>query len=459
MNTRFVFINKFINIFKTIKFIGEIIISPLIIIFIFIVAISSKKSNNPKLFWGPVPIMNNKYWSLALAQKGFISKTVMLEYFSSINRREDFDIIVTEIITNFWLPIRLILRFLLPFICFIYALWNFDIFHHPFSGGFLGNTCLWRWEAFFLKVARKKVVIIPYGADAYLYSQVIDPLLRHALLLSYPNAAKEETKIQKRVNYWTKNADAIIAGIMIDGISRWDVLCFSVLSIDTKLWQQRAKYSQNNGINGVVKVIHTPNHRGFKGTEFLIQAIKELQEEGLKVELILIEKKQNEEVRLLMAEEADILAEQFIATAYALSAIEGMASGLPVLSNLEHEAYTRMFRRYSYLNECPILSTTPETIKNNLRILITNPKLREELGIAGRLYVEKYHSEVTTQYMFESIYQKIWFNKEVDLMNLFHPLKSEYNKTKPFVKHPLVENCLPLHYLHEIINLDESNRN
>jgi hypothetical protein len=85
--------------------------------------------------------------------------------------------------------------------------------------------------------------------------------------------------------------------------------------------------------------------------------------------------------------------------------------------------------------------------------------LREELGIAGRLYVEKYHSEVTTQYMFESIYQKIWFNKEVDLMNLFHPLKSEYNKTKPFVKHPLVENCLPLHYLHEIINLDESNRN
>ena len=45
-----------------------------------------------------------------------------------------------------------------------------------------------------------------------------------------------------------------------------------------------------------------------------------------------------------------------------LSAVEGMASGLAVLSNLDDETHTRLFRRYSFLNECPILSTTPGTL-------------------------------------------------------------------------------------------------
>jgi hypothetical protein len=127
-----------------------------------------------------------------------------------------------------------------------------------------------------------------------------------------------------------------------------------------------------------------------------------------------------------------------------MSAIEGMASGLPVMANLEHEAYTRLFRRYSYLNECPILSTTPETLKENLRVLVTDPALREELGRAGRRYVKKYHSEETARYMFGAIYEKVWFGKEdVDLMNLFHPLKSEYNRSRPPVEHPLVDSKLP----------------
>jgi hypothetical protein len=221
------------------------------------------------------------------------------------------------------------------------------------------------------------------------------------------------------------------------------VLPFVPFTIDADQWRPKETYSGHDGTNGTVKVIHTPNHRGVKGTEFLVKAVEELREEGLKVELLLVERMPNEEVRRLMAEEADILTEQFIATGYAMSGIEGMASGLPVMANLEHEAYTRVFRRYSYLNECPILSTTPETLKENLRVLVTNPELREELGRAGRRYAEKYHSEETARYMFEAVYEKIWFGKDIDLMNLFHPLKSEYNHHRALVEHPLVENKLP----------------
>jgi glycosyltransferase involved in cell wall biosynthesis len=198
----------------------------------------------------------------------------------------------------------------------------------------------------------------------------------------------------------------------------------------------------HDGRSGLVKVLHAPNHRGFKGTEFIVDAVERLRAEGLQVELILVEKIPNEQVRKLM-QEVDILADQCIMTGYAINSMEGMASGLPVLANHEQEFYMRVFRRYGFLDECPILSTSPENIDENIRILVTQPELRRTLGQAGRAFVEKYHSFATAQYLFGSIYSKILDGKEIDLMNLFHPLKSEYNKRSPRVIHPLINSKLP----------------
>jgi hypothetical protein len=212
--------------------------------------------------------------------------------------------------------------------------------------------------------------------------------------------------------------------------------------IDTQAWTAKSTYSGHDGRTGPVRVLHTPNHRGFKGTEFLIEAVEDLQREGLLVELVLLEGVPNDQVRKTMLE-VDILAEQFLASIYALSGIEGMASGLPVLVNLESEPHTRPFRRYSYLDECPALSTSPETITTNLRRLVTDPSLRETLGRAGRRYVEKYHSYATAQYMFGAIYRQLLDGEVVDLMRLFHPLLSPYVRATPRIDHPLVENRLP----------------
>ena len=180
-----------------------------------------------------------------------------------------------------------------------------------------------------------------------MYSKLIDPSLRYGLLASYPNYARSERKVEKYVNYWVKHADIVVAGLIIDGIGRWDVTTNQIFAIDTKSWKSKVKYSESDGVNGPVKIIHTPNHTDFKGTEFLIDAVAQLKEEGLLVDLILLERVPNEKVRKLM-QTADILAEQFIFTGYALSGLEGMASGLPVLANLDQEAYTRVFRRYAF---------------------------------------------------------------------------------------------------------------
>ncbi len=400
----------------------------------------------PRLVWGPVPIISNKYWSQALAQAGYHSRTLMFEYYPKINQASDYDHYCDEIFTRWPRMLgRPAAHFLAPYAGFIRGVWNFDIQHLNFGGGYLGWTALWRLESCLLGLAGVKTVLMPYGADAYMYSRIADPCLRHVLNLSYPQMAREEKKVEQRVFYWSKNADAVVCHFMCaDGMPRNDVGVFSAVIIDTNLWQQQQIYSQADGRNGAVKIIHTPNHRGFKGTEYLMHSVKQLQAEGLQVELLLIENMQNEEVRRLMAGEADILAEQFVACAYAMSGMEGMASGLPVMANLDLEVYTRIFRRYGYLDECPILSTTIESLTDNLRLLVTRPELRMQLGRAGRTYVEKYHSARTAQFLFPRIYDRIWHGREGTLCNLFHPILGEYAMNEPRVDHPLVENKLVL---------------
>jgi len=363
----------------------------------------------------------------------------MREYYS-INKQGDFDLYFVDLIPR-WIRPTSLRRKLSYYMALLYIIRNGSVVHLPFSGGPLGATPLWRLEAHLFRWAKIRTVLIPYGADAFLYSQITEPSVRNGLLLSYPDGGRNESRIKKHVEYWMRHAD-VVAGSLIDGMGRWDCLVFSPICIDTDEWVPKNRYSNCDGYNGLVKVIHTPNHRGFKGTEFLIHAVQELKSEGLKIELVLLENVPNDKVRELM-QEVDILAEQFI-IGYAMSAIEGMASGLPVLSNLGNETYTRVFRRYGFLNECPILSSTPENLKENLITLVTNPKLREELGRAGREYVEKYHSFEMAQYLFGSIYQKLLEGKDIDLMNLFHPLKSGYNRRKPLVQHPLIENRLPI---------------
>jgi hypothetical protein len=423
------------------SFVLEIILCPFFFIAFTVLVLFKRKRNDtelPRLLWGADPIINNKYWSESLKAKGYVSKTLMTDYYSSINKKEDFDMYLHELF-----PVKLPLN-INAYIAFLYSIYNFDIIHHPAHGFLLRFTYLLKkFEGTFIKAAGCKNVVLPYGADIWMYSKITNTQLRHALLLSYPNAGKNEAKIQRNINYWIRHSSVFFPMLQVDGVSYWDVLCYSNWAIDEKTWQYNRKYShEKNGKDAVVKIIHTPNHRGVKGTEFIVAAVEDLKREGLKVELILLEKVANDVLKEWM-DESDILAEQLI-IAHGISAVEGMAKGLTVISNFEDETRNKVFRTYSYLNECPIVSASTENITDVLRRLVTNPQLRQELGIAGRAYVEKYHSYSYSQYLFGEIYRKIWKGEAVDLMNLFHPLNlKSYNHTLPFINHPLIKNKLP----------------
>ena len=368
-----------------------------------------------------------------MEEAGFFSETFTDYYCWSLNKREQYDLVIQEM---FW---KIPLRFKY-YVGFVYSLFRYDIFFLSFNGFFLWKTLLHRFEPILLKIANKKIVLLPFGGDAYIYKRLRAPNLIHVLNQSLPRAAKRQTEIAKRVDRWCKYADFVIPAFMgPDGFGRWDVLIPNSLCVDINNWKTTKKNNMADGRDGLIKLTHSPNFRGFKGTEFVINAVEALKDEGLKVELILLEKMQNEEVKKVLRESSDIHVEQLIFTGFGLNAIEAMATGLPVVSNLEDESYTRPYRRWSYLNECPLVSSTPERLVEDLRKLVTRPELRKELGKCGRLYTEKYHSYKASQFLFKQVIEHLE-GKRDSLMAMYHPLDSEYLSDEPKLLSPLFEN-------------------
>lgn len=400
-----------------------------------------------KLFFGTMPIINIKYWSKILSKYNFFSKTVVKINPYSINKKNDFDIYLENILEYYKqkkIPNRFLLKFPLLFL-FDYSLKRFNIFHLSFKGfGVLGKYGI--DESKYIKLFGSKIIIIPYGEDFLQYNKLDNYSLRHGLMTHYPKSISEEEKIENNVKYWVRNCDVVIASNILEGKYNWDLIPFVNLSLDIKKWQTKTKYSSNNGSNNVVKIAHCPNHRTIKGTEFIIKSIEKLKSENLKVKLFLIEGIPNDQLIDFLREEVDILVEQLF-SGYGLNGLEGLATGIPVVSNLPNNSRINMFRRYSYLDECPVISSNPEKLTDDLRVLIKNPDLRKQIGQSGRIYAEKYHSEESAFFMFKNIYDKIWYGKDVDLMNLYNPLNPDsFNNQTSLVKNPLIYNCIPKEY-------------
>ena len=406
---------------------------PLLFIFGVFCRFTRKPKLPPRLLWGFRPIINNKYFSQALS-KNYKSTSCVVGVFS-IHKKTDFDVVLD-----------LQLKDLVGYFFWLFkSIYSYDIFHLSFHGGLLRYLSLEVLEPYLYKAAGIKTVLVAYGSDVHVYDKIANKAYAHTLMSFYPQDYAARKEILTQIMRWSKHADVIIPGMLIpNGFPRWDIVTPNFVVIDSSKFAETIPRKKSDKI----VIVHTPNHRIIKGSEYIISAVKTLQSEGIPVELILIEGLKNDEVLKILREKADILVEKIIGPSYALSGIEGMAAGLPVVGNIstiDWDKDMNLFYRYSFLSECPILNANPESITDTLRILCSSPKLRNDLGRSGREYVEKYHSFRAAQHLYGKIYEKIWYGEDVDLINLYHPLMSDYVKTNP-VKHPLVRNDLPVSY-------------
>ncbi|MDQ3919114.1 MAG: hypothetical protein M3348_11615, partial [Acidobacteriota bacterium] len=324
-----------------------------------------------------------------------------------INRGEDFDHTPETI---FPAASRVKYFFLVqPYLCFLWALRNFDVFVLDFDGGILRGTPLQFLEFPLLALAGRKIVAIPYGADAMDVRRCADDMFRDAILRDYPALSARADDIERRVRHYSRWASFIVCGgVMVDFLHRADRLVASFCGIDAGEWRDAGPGASGGGssMSGPVKILHAPNHSNIKGTQYLADACEELRAEGVPVELIVRQGIPNQEIRELMRE-ADIVASAFLTGFYELFAVEGMSMGKPVL-NYWRPDLKAIYSAYSFASECPIVDTPVEKIKENVRALVADPELRARLGEAGRRYVEKYHSHEAMGRSLDGIVREVW---------------------------------------------------
>jgi len=136
--------------------------------------------------------------------------------------------------------------------------------------------------------------------------------------------------------------------------------------------------------NKPLRIVHASNHRIFKGTDYLIKAVNELKNEKIDIELVLVEKVPNDNA-LNIYRSADIIFDQCLMGNYGYFALEGMALGKPVM------CYIRKPEEYLlHPEECPLIHTHVNTLKEDIRNLAKNREQLKEIGIRGRQYIEKY---------------------------------------------------------------------
>lgn len=359
-----------------------------------------REGARPRLAWGPTPIISIRNWSRGMQRLGYESTTLVWNVYA-IHRREDYDRLREDFgpRTRLFEPWR-------DYAPFVWTLRNADVVHTFFDGGFLQNTPFRTIELTLLRLARKAVIVSPYGADVAVRGHLAG--WEEAMALDYPGIVARSEATRRRVDWFSCRADVTIRNVNPGYLPRVDVLWPNQYALDPDEFTPGTK-AGHDGHDGPVTIVHAPNHRRIKGTEHLLHAVEALRAEGLQVELVLLERRPNSEVRDALRD-ADILAEQFL-VGYGLLAVEGMASGTAVLSNVGW--LPAEVRRHPAIAGSPIVDVSVETLTDRLRELVGDPARRRRLGLEGRDYVLRWHSDAAAAATWQAIVEAVWAGRPV----------------------------------------------
>jgi len=350
---------------------------------------------------GPEPLINNVYHKKALELVGYSAQTFVNQvYFIT----DDFDIRADLVLKR---PFRLLRNYYL----FILSIIEYKCLYIYFNGGPLGFThILWRIEPFVYKLANIKIVVMPYGGDIDEMSRAKNLLFKNAMSRDYPTHRFRRKRIETQIDMWTKHADHIIGGCdWVDYLYHWDTLMLAHFSIDTDSWKPAGKIDDRLELDkkNQFRILHAPNHRYIKGTKHFIDAVHSLNEEGFSIELVILEKVPNHEIKKIISS-VNLVADQLIVGWYAMFALEAMAMEKPVLCYIREDL--EKFYISSGLisdNELPIIKCSPLTVKETIKNMVLNRGKLAEIGKRSREYVVKYHSIESVGKIFRDINHSI----------------------------------------------------
>lgn len=156
--------------------------------------------------------------------------------------------------------------------------------------------------------------------------------------------------------------------------------------IDLNKWLPLPLPTFNHGL----VVGHFPSNPEVKGTSFVVNAIRNLSQEGHQVTLQLLSGTTQDEVREKMRE-CHLIVDQLHAGYYGGVAVEAMALGRTVAAFIRMEDLGTL--PADYVEELPVISVTAWTLENQIRTLLDeSPQTWAIRGQLSRSFVEKWHN-------------------------------------------------------------------
>lgn len=378
----------------------EIILFPILCLAALIAGFMKKKID---VGLGPDPLINIIYHKRALQLYGYSVETFVDS--------------VCFITTEFDVRGDLISKYRAIKYLYLYfrVIFNYKSIYIYFNGGplsFYYTIFIKKCEPFLYMLANVKVVVMPYGGDVQNLLICPNLIYKHTMSNDYPSFRFLRGKIASQVNLWTQYASHVISGCeWVYYMFHWDTLMLAHFSIDLEKFEPYRKVFQVNSL-APLRILHAPNHRGLKGTHFFIKAVEELQREGHAIELIIMEKRSNDEVLKTMSQ-VDLVADQLIVGWYAMFSIEAMSMGKPVLCYLRDDL-TQLYENAGIVekDEVPLIHCTPSTVKEVILKYVNNKQELKTIGEKSLKFVEKHHSLKSVGKVFDQINQQLGINKE-----------------------------------------------
>jgi len=186
--------------------------------------------------------------------------------------------------------------------------------------------------------------------------------------------------------------------------------------LDSEIWSpnldipDKYKISNNN-----FKVYHsvgnyfdrTQENINIKCTHIYDKIIKELKREGHKIDLIFTTNIPSTDVKYIQAQ-CDVVADMLTFGCFGANINEALMLGKPSICFIRPEWKNNVLKEIpEYAQNLPVISGTPDTIKNILLYLMYNKTARENIGHKSRLFAEKWHSSKSAALKFDKIYKKL----------------------------------------------------
>ena len=146
-------------------------------------------------------------------------------------------------------------------------------------------------------------------------------------------------------------------------------------------------------------VVHSTSARLYKGTPSVVAVVERLQR-VLDLEFVVNHHRPRAEA-LKTVGGADIFLDQFLVGGYGLAAVEAMAFGKPVV------CYVKPSLESQYPPDLPIVNANQDNLSEVLERLVTDGRLRREIGKRGRAYAEKHHDAHKIAHQLLGIYEEL----------------------------------------------------